>query len=143
MEKPPRGIRVYEYLGHFETSTPYTRTFIYSNDLKLQGFWHQVPGHFYTTSLYYLGDLPVGQISSRDTGGMIAEGDLTYFRYTFTDHLGAPILQMMGNAVFGQAEYEPYGSSYEFRVSNGEDQPLRLPGQEAIEADDGTGKVYK
>jgi len=57
-------------------------------------------------------------------------------RYTFTDHLGTPILQTDATAaVVWRVEYEPYGSIYTYRVGNANDpQALRLPGQEAPES---------
>jgi RHS repeat-associated protein len=53
-------------------------------------------------------------------------------RYTFTDHLGTPILQTDAAAtVVWRAEYEPYGSIYAYRTGDASDpQALRLPGQE-------------
>lgn len=51
--------------------------------------------------------------------------------YTFTDHLGTPILQTNATAnVIWRAEYEPFGNVYEMREGNRTDQPLRFPGQE-------------
>jgi len=63
-------------------------------------------------------------------------------RYTFTDHLGTPILQTNPSAtVVWRAEYEPYGSVYAYRVGDESDpQALRLPGQEA--ADPIVGQNY-
>jgi RHS repeat-associated protein len=57
-------------------------------------------------------------------------------RYTFTDHLGTPILQTDATAaVVWRVEYEPYGSIYSYRVGDANDpQVLRLPGQEAPES---------
>ena len=56
-------------------------------------------------------------------------------RYTFTDHLGTPLLQTVADAaVAWRAEYEPYGSVYVYRVADADDpQALRLPGQEAAD----------
>jgi RHS repeat-associated protein len=53
-------------------------------------------------------------------------------RFTFTDHLGTPLLQTDSAAqVAWRAEYEPYGRLYQLRAgSSEEEQPLRLPGQE-------------
>lgn len=53
-------------------------------------------------------------------------------RFTFTDHLGTPLLQTNSAAqVAWRAEYEPYGRLYELRAGGSEaEQPLRLPGQE-------------
>jgi RHS repeat-associated protein len=51
--------------------------------------------------------------------------------WTFTDHLGTPILQTSSTqGVTWRAEYEPYGEVYALR-SYDRHQPLRLPGQEA------------
>jgi RHS repeat-associated protein len=53
-------------------------------------------------------------------------------RYTFTDHLGTPILQTTSTAaVTWRAEYEPFGDVYALRAgSASDDQPLRFPGQQ-------------
>jgi RHS repeat-associated protein len=55
----------------------------------------------------------------------------TTTHWTFTDHLGTPILQMTSTgSVWWRGEYEPYGRI--FSTPNGnQHQPLRLPGQEA------------
>jgi RHS repeat-associated protein len=51
--------------------------------------------------------------------------------YTFTDHLGTPILQTDATAnVTWRAEYEPFGNIWEMRTGTRTDQPLRFPGQE-------------
>jgi RHS repeat-associated protein len=51
--------------------------------------------------------------------------------WTFTDHLGTPILQTNASAtVDWRAEYEPYGTVYAFRAGASSHQPLRFPGQE-------------
>lgn len=51
--------------------------------------------------------------------------------WTFTDHLGTPILQTDANAtVTWRIEYEPYGDVFEKRAGEGKHQPLRFPGQE-------------
>jgi RHS repeat-associated protein len=51
--------------------------------------------------------------------------------WTFTDHLGTPILQTSATQpVTWRVEYEPYGAVFDLR-SPDQHQPLRLPGQEA------------
>jgi len=51
--------------------------------------------------------------------------------WTFTDHLGTPILQTSAlQGIVWRAEYEPFGEVYALR-SYDRHQPLRLPGQEA------------
>jgi RHS repeat-associated protein len=52
--------------------------------------------------------------------------------FTFTDHLGTPILQTNAAATATwRAEYEPFGSIHHMRAGTPSDQPLRFPGQEA------------
>jgi RHS repeat-associated protein len=62
----------------------------------------------------------------------VAQSDATgATSWTFTDHLGTPILQTSSaQGVTWRAEYEPYGSVYSLRTPD-QHQPLRLPGQEA------------
>jgi RHS repeat-associated protein len=72
-------------------------------------------------ALWFAG-LPVAQIDYND---------LATLRYTFTDHLGLPILQTSSlGAVIWQMEFEPYGRLYRVRTGKESAQPLRLPGQE-------------
>jgi RHS repeat-associated protein len=55
--------------------------------------------------------------------------------WTFTDHLGTPILQTnAADAVDWRVEYEPYGTTYTIRSGAARHQPLRFPGQEFDEA---------
>jgi RHS repeat-associated protein len=69
----------------------------------------------------WLGGRPVAQIDSA-TGAV---------HYTFTDHIGTPILQTdSAGRVDWRAEYEPYGAVFAFRTGGARHQPLRLPGQE-------------
>jgi len=53
--------------------------------------------------------------------------------FTFTDHLGTPLLQTdSAGQVVWRAEYEPYGRVYELRAGSSDaDQPLRFPGQDS------------
>jgi RHS repeat-associated protein len=56
--------------------------------------------------------------------------------WTFTDHLGTPILQTNASgAIDWRAEYEPFGTVYTLRTGATRHQPLRFPGQEADAAD--------
>ena len=51
-------------------------------------------------------------------------------KWTFTDHLGTPLLQTNSSkAVVWRAEYEPFGNVYAMRTGTKDDQPLRFPGQ--------------
>lgn len=125
-----RGVRVREYLGPTETSLAYNRYASYSTDLKLLGYILTIPAHTYGTSIIWLNDMPVAQWGDE---GFIPS---TVLRYTFTDHLGTPILQMIGTSVAWQGEYEPYGRIFNMRTGAVTDQSLRLPGQEAVYGDE-------
>lgn len=137
-----RGVRAHEYLGLFETSTPWHKYWTYSPDLKLLASSHTMVSLTSFTMIAWFGDLPVGQVTKGFWDPYIAEGDLSIFRYTFTDHLGTPILQMVGNDVVWQAEYDPYGGLYDTRVATVEGSPLGFPGQEFAYDSDGTGRTY-
>ena len=63
--------------------------------------------------------------------------------YTFTDHLGTPLLQTdPSTAIVWRAEHEPYGNIYLMRKGSRADQPLRFPGQEAAMTWEGTEENY-
>jgi RHS repeat-associated protein len=75
-------------------------------------------------------------------GHPIAQVDSTgVTNWTFTDHLGTPILQTSSaQGVTWRAEYEPFGEVYALR-SYDRHQPLRLPGQEAEQLGTGANGV--
>jgi RHS repeat-associated protein len=55
----------------------------------------------------------------------------TTLYYTFTDHLGTPLLQTDATGTIAwRVEYEPFGNVWKTRSGNSADQPLRFPGQE-------------
>ena len=88
-----------------------------------------------TNEYVWLNGHPIAQIDS--TG---------VTNWTFTDHLGTPILQTSSvQGVTWRAEYEPFGEVYALR-SYDRHQPLRLPGQEAEQlgtgANGGTERSY-
>jgi RHS repeat-associated protein len=61
-------------------------------------------------------------------------------KWTFTDHLGTPILQTSNTgAVTWRVEREPYGETYAIRAGSNQHQPLALPGQEEEQL--GTGSA--
>jgi RHS repeat-associated protein len=63
--------------------------------------------------------------------------------YTFTDHLGTPLLQTdPTTTIVWRAEHEPYGNVYLMRKGSRTDQPLRFPGQEAAMTWEGTEENY-
>jgi RHS repeat-associated protein len=75
-------------------------------------------------------------------GHPIAQIDATgTTSWTFTDHLGTPILQTSTlQGIVWRAEYEPFGEVYALR-SYDKHQPLRLPGQEAEQLGSGANGV--
>jgi RHS repeat-associated protein len=91
---------------------------------------------------FYTPELSMLNIVSRSTGRTadviwfgsrpVADHSATTVRYTFTDHLGTPILQTSSTAaVVWRAEYEPFGNLYQLRAGTAaDDQPLRFPGQQ-------------
>jgi RHS repeat-associated protein len=108
-----------------------TRRSVYSPELHLlaQSNWatYTLEGEFDGTDYVWFGDQPVAQAFTDPAQPT---------RYTFTDHLGTPILQTDATATLvWRAEYEPYGSVYTYRAGDGADpQALRLPGQEASDS---------
>ncbi|HEX6641193.1 MAG TPA: RHS repeat-associated core domain-containing protein, partial [Thermoanaerobaculia bacterium] len=93
---------------------------------------------------FYTPDLAMLNIVARSTGREadviwfgsrpVADHDATTVRYTFTDHLGTPILQTSAAAtIVWHAEYEPFGNTYLLRAgATPDDQPLRFPGQQVM-----------
>ena len=67
-------------------------------------------------------------------GEPIAQIDLATntTKWTFTDHLGAPVLQTNeAGEVIWRVDREPYGENYSIREGADQHQPLGFPGQEA------------
>jgi RHS repeat-associated protein len=68
--------------------------------------------------------------------------------WTFTDHLGTPLMQTDSTGMlpaYWRAEYEPYGRVFKLRTGN-QHAPLRLPGQESEELNvsgDGNGTTER
>jgi RHS repeat-associated protein len=91
---------------------------------------------------FYTPELSMLNIVSRTTGRTadviwfssrpVADHSGATVRYTFTDHLGTPILQTSSTAaVVWRAEYEPFGNVHQLRAGTAaDDQPLRFPGQQ-------------
>jgi len=75
----------------------------------------------------WLGDRPVAE---EDLGGQ------TY--WTVTDHLGTPFMETFGTRTTAwRIESEPYGWVYSLRSGSDRHQPLRFPGQEAEQLNQG------
>jgi YD repeat-containing protein len=96
----------------------------------------QVSVYFYTPELTMLNVVASTTGRTADViwfgSRPVADHEGATLRYTFTDHLGTPILQTTSNgAVVWRVEYEPFGNVYTPRDgSNAGDQPLRFPGQQ-------------
>jgi YD repeat-containing protein len=144
-----RGVRVQRFESTTSASNWVSRDFFYSPELQLltvtrdngPNFWNSRrrpttmtvadPMH----EIVWLGSLPVAQVSPGDP--------FFPLRYTFTDHLGTPILQTDPAATtVWRAEHEPYGQVWTMRSGTRTEQPLRLPGQELAMTWEGQEENY-
>jgi RHS repeat-associated protein len=104
---------------------PTKRNFIYSPEMNLlaESELSQPREKAIIYEYIWFNGHPVAQVD----GGTITH-------WTFTDHLGTPLIQTTANqTVSWRAEYEPYGKVFAYNPASLADQhqPLRLPGQEA------------
>lgn len=119
---PPQFLYTYDGRGvrvHVDGSNGTATDYVYTPELQLRLMHDTDAG---TTEFAWLNGHAVAQIFQQSSTT----------RFTFTDHLGTPLLQTdsAGNIAW-QAEYEPYGRLYQLRAGDSEEeQPLRLPGQE-------------
>lgn len=117
-----RGVRVIatrDILGGWISGEgPQTDLYFYTPELSMLNF--VTPTTSRIADVIWFGSRPVA-----DHGDAAA-------RYTFTDHLGTPILQTTPSvSVVWRAEYEPFGNVYALRAGTvADDQPLRFPGQQ-------------
>jgi RHS repeat-associated protein len=113
----------------------YTRLLAATRDCRANwwdGSADPVAGQVFHYEIIWFGSRPVAQVTP---GGAT--------RFTFADHLATPQLQTdSAKNVIWRAEYEPFGSIYEMRVGNRNDQPLRFPGQEAAMTWEGFEENY-
>jgi RHS repeat-associated protein len=111
-----------------------TRTIIALGETSVEGPEPQPDLYFYTPELTMLNIVTPTRTADVIWFGSrpVADHEGTSLRYTFTDHLGTPILQTTSNdAVVWRAEYEPFGNVYALRAgTTTDDQPLRFPGQQ-------------
>jgi RHS repeat-associated protein len=144
-----RGVRVQRFESTTSASNWVSRDFFYSPELQLLTVTRDNGPNVWTSrrrpttmtvadpmhEIVWLGSLPVAQISP---------GDLYFpLRYTFTDHLGTPVLQTdQAGASVWRAEYEPYGQVWTIRQGTRTEQPLRLPGQELAMTWEGQEENY-
>lgn len=115
-----RGVRVLstQYVFSMTVAEPTTNVYFYTPELAMLNIIAPSTGR--TADVIWFGFRPV------------ADHEGSALRYTFTDHLGTPILQTTTNAALAwQVEYEPFGSAYARRAGVADDdQPLRFPGQQ-------------
>jgi RHS repeat-associated protein len=113
-------------------STLTTKHYAYSPELSFLG--HKAPGSKGTgiEAVWFAG-APIAQ----EVWGTHGQT-----KWTFTDHLGTPLLQTNSSkAVVWRAEYEPYGNVYAMRNGTKDDQPLRFAGQERLmDSSNGSGE---
>ncbi len=121
-----RGVRVHANKTISGSPQP-EWDYLYTPELQLRLRLEPGAGNF--DEFVWFNGRPVAQISTVSPE----------VRYTFTDHLGTPLLQTdAGNCgpacnytILWRAEYEPYGNVHTLRAGTSDEQPLRLPGQDA------------
>ncbi|MBV8518134.1 MAG: RHS repeat protein [Acidobacteria bacterium] len=129
-----RGVRVTDTSAPGVGDPETTRLFVYSPDLhllvRLEPPMLDLGDPIPETDYIWFGSEPVAQASTDASVPL---------RYTFTDHLGTPLLQTDPTAaIVWRAEYEPYGAIFSYRTGDMTDpQILRLPGQEETPAGGG------
>jgi RHS repeat-associated protein len=129
-----RGVRVLSskvvVAGSIGLDPPLTHVYFYSPELAMLNVVSHSTGR--TADVIWFGSRPVADHSD------------TEVRYTYTDHLGTPILQTTASAtVSWRVEYEPYGTVYALRSGAArDDQPLRFPGQQVAYGTSGGEESY-
>jgi RHS repeat-associated protein len=161
-----RGVRV-SRMESPVTAGSATRYFFYTPELQLiamtvddtANVWSQRHASITSAGLAmnhefgYFAGIPVaefGPARTPDTSSQIlrtrvvtASLPATTLFYTFTDHLGTPLLQTDANRnIVWRAEHEPYGNVWQMRVGSRTDQPLRLPGQDLAMTWEGAEENY-
>jgi RHS repeat-associated protein len=127
----PVGLSVTaQFIGATDSMTSVRRYSFYSPELQLIAETNVTSG---TPSIEYeyawFNGEPVAQFDN-------ATGTA---KWTYTDHLGAPILQTSANGqVVWRVEREPYGDIYAIRTGGDQHQPLGLPGQESEQLANGS-----
>lgn len=105
-----------------QITTPQQRFFFYTPELNLLAETELTTSN--TPNVLYEYIWFNGHPAAQIDGG-------TAFHWTFTDHLGTPIMQTDSTGTpYWRAEYEPFGAVFSLRTAD-QHQSLRLPGQEA------------
>jgi len=127
-----RGVRVTRSEGTSGYATPFAnRYYVYSPELQLLAVSiDDNPNIWGKTAIVHTIPALKREIVWFN-GTPVYESVDTTSRYTFTDHLGTPILQTdTSGAITWRAEYEPFGDVWTMRAGTPTDQLLRFPGQE-------------
>jgi RHS repeat-associated protein len=161
-----RGVRV----SRTETPTDAgsaSRYFFYSPELQLlestvddsNNVWGQSTHHITSIpplaanrDIIWFNGAPVAEIGPARTPDntplsthrtFVTAMDATTTFWTFTDHLGTPLIQTDNTtAIVWRAEHEPYGNVWLMRKGARTDQPLRFPGQELAMTWEGSEENY-
>ena len=132
-----RGIRVHESSSNGDGSD-----YTYTPDLQLHRIRYADDSDS-TAEFVRFNGYPVAQLwSSLSAPVNPVPGDMPL--YTFTDHLGTPLLQTdTDGTIVWRAEHEPYGRVYQVTEGDEYQQPLRFPGQDiASQARTGAEESY-
>lgn len=142
-----RGVRLRRTRAHPEGGSPGTQRYHYSPELQLLAVGTEYPPPPTVCDPVCPDQAPLRHGIIWFAGRpVITFNDLlsdSTARYTYTDHLGTPILQtnQLGSVVW-HADYEPFGNIYQMRVGERHEQPLRFAGQEAAMSWEGTEENY-
>jgi RHS repeat-associated protein len=114
-----RGVRSVSMQSSSTQSFPDMKYYFYTPELAQLATFS--PNEGIESDVIWFGGLPVASDTSGDPVP----------RFTFTDHLGTPILQTdaLANVVW-RAEYEPFGNVFAMRAGGANEQSLRFPGQQ-------------
>jgi RHS repeat-associated protein len=113
-----------------------SRYYLYTPELQLMAETDETSGATKPISYTYLwfAGMPVASI----------EAATNTTRWYATDHLGTPLLMTdAAGAVAWRAEYAPYGAVHSIRAGSSVHQPLRFPGQVALDGTDAYYNVYR
>jgi RHS repeat-associated protein len=135
--RDPRPTTIYKYTYdgrgvRAHVSDGEKRDYLYTPELQLR--LYRNPDAEQQDEYVWFNGHPVAQFASYSASLL----------YTFTDHLGTPLIQTSATAaIVWQADYDPYGRIFHLRIGDEFDQPLRLPGQDiAAQNDSGAEENY-
>ena len=110
--------------------------YLYTPDLKLLAETQVSSSAAKPIAYSYLwfGDVPVASV----------EASTNTTRWYATDHLATPLVMTdSAGAPVWRAEYAPFGSTFTIRAGSGIHQPLRFPGQIALDGNEASYNVFR